>query len=207
MTDADHVLAQINVSRETSERLKTLADLLVKWNPRINLVSKSTIEHLWTRHILDSAQIFQLSHANCAHWVDIGSGGGFPGLVVALMVAEANGPQNVTLIESDQRKCAFLRTVLRETGVSAKVVSERIEAVEPQKADILSARALADLPLLLDFAHRHLAVGGFCVFPKGATWEKEVEAARKSWSFDLEVIQSITEPQAVILKVGELLRV
>ncbi|KPA19835.1 Ribosomal RNA small subunit methyltransferase G [Shimia sp. SK013] len=207
MSDADTILADLDVSRETSERLRTLADLLTKWNPRINLVSKSSIADLWTRHILDSAQIFRLAPPNTSHWVDIGSGGGFPGLVVALMMEESGAPKSVTLIESDQRKCAFLRTVLRETGVKAKVITARIEQAEPQNASILSARALADLPLLFDFAERHLALDGTALFPKGATWEKEVAAAKESWSFQADVIQSKTEPQAVILKVGELKRV
>ncbi|MGX9352445.1 16S rRNA (guanine(527)-N(7))-methyltransferase RsmG [Shimia sp. W99] len=206
-TDADRVLAEVNVSRETSERLKTLAALLEKWNPRINLVSKSTLADLWTRHILDSAQIFNLALQSKDHWVDIGSGGGFPGLVVALMSAEDNAPQTVTMIESDLRKCTFLRTVLRETGVKAKVITERIEKADPQGADILSARALADLTTLFSFAERHLSTGGTALFPKGANWEKEVKVARESWSFDLEVVQSITEPEAVILKVGDLERV
>ncbi len=207
MSDPTRILEQLNVSRETSERLKTLAALLVKWNPRINLVSKSTIADLWTRHILDSAQVFQLAPPKTAHWVDIGSGGGFPGLVVAMMCDELAAPQKVTLIESDQRKCAFLRTVLRETGVSATVLTKRIEQAEPQGATVLSARALADLSLLFDFADRHLGEEGLALFPKGANWQKEVAAAKESWSFQVDAIQSMTEPQAVILKIGELQRV
>lgn len=207
MNDAERILGDLNVSRETSERLKTLADLLIKWNPRINLVSKSTIAELWTRHILDSAQVFELAPAITDHWVDIGSGGGFPGLVVALMSDEPNAPQNVTLIESDQRKCAFLRTVLRETGATATVLTKRIEQADPQNASVLSARALADLSLLNEFAERHLSKDGLALFPKGANWQKEVAAAKESWSFQVDAVQSKTEPQAVILKIGELQRV
>ncbi|TCK99817.1 16S rRNA (guanine527-N7)-methyltransferase [Shimia isoporae] len=207
MAIPDRILADLNVSRETSERLKQLADMLIKWNPRINLVSKSTIADLWTRHILDSAQVLKIAPPTTSHWVDIGSGGGFPGLVIALMCAEPEAPQKVTLIESDQRKCAFLRSVLRETGVPATVISQRIEQTEPQKASVLSARALADLNMLFGFAERHLSTGGLALFPKGATWEKEIADAKESWSFQVDAIQSITEPQAVILKVGELNRV
>lgn len=119
----DSVLESLDVSRETSDRLRLLADLLQKWNPKINLVSRSTLETLWDRHILDSAQIFDLVLHPVDHWVDIGSGGGFPGLVVAILAAEKDPAQKTTLIESDQRKCAFLRTVLRETGVSATVLT------------------------------------------------------------------------------------
>ena len=205
--DREAVLSALNVSRETSERLEALAALLEKWNPRINLVSKTTLGDLWSRHIMDSAQIYQLADHPVEHWVDIGSGGGFPGLVIAILAAETKSPTKVTLIESDQRKCAFLRTVLRETGVSGAVISKRIEQASPQGADILSARALADLSLLFSFAERHLGKGGTMLFPKGVTWEKEVIAAQESWFFSHEVITSKTEPNSVILKVKDLRRV
>ncbi|SHJ86143.1 16S rRNA (guanine527-N7)-methyltransferase [Shimia gijangensis] len=204
---ADRVLEQLNVSRETSDRLKILADLLLKWNPRINLVSKSTLDTLWTRHILDSAQIYHMAEHPVGHWVDIGSGGGFPGLVVALMSSESHSPVRVTLIESDQRKCAFLRTVLRETGVQGTILTKRIEQADPQAADILSARALADLSALFSFAERHLAPNGTALFQKGASWQKEVQNAQESWSFDFDVITSRTEPSSVILKVKDIRRV
>ena len=203
----DHIKNALNVSRETLTRLETLADLLVKWNPRINLVSKSTIDDLWTRHILDSVQVLRCAPSKVDHWVDIGSGGGFPGLAIALSVGEPEAPKKVTLIESDQRKCAFLRTVLRETDVLATVITDRIEKAAFQDADVLSARALADLSLLFDFTERHLRTTGTAVFPKGARWEKELRSAQKSWSFDCEVVKSITDPEAVILKIGELKRV
>ena len=203
----DAVLESLNVSRETSDRLKLMTDLLKKWNPRINLVSKSTLKEVWTRHILDSAQIFGLSDASKTNWVDIGSGGGFPGLVVAILAAELNPGLETTLIESDQRKCAFLRTVLRETGVPGRVLAQRIERAEPQNADVLSARALAELDLLFSFAERHLARGGTMLFPKGVTWQKELQAAQESWSFSHQVITSKTEPNSVILKVKDLRRV
>ena len=207
MPAEDAVLESLNVSRETSERLKLLVDLLKKWNPRINLVSKSTLEEVWTRHILDSAQIFGLVDKPVAKWVDIGSGGGFPGLVVAILSMDDNSEFETTLIESDQRKCAFLRTVLRETGVCGRVLAKRIEEADPQHADILSARALAELGLLFTFAERHLSKGGTMLFPKGVTWEKELHAAQESWSFSHEVITSKTEPNSVILKVKDLRRV
>nr|WP_319947444.1 16S rRNA (guanine(527)-N(7))-methyltransferase RsmG [uncultured Shimia sp.] len=204
MSIADQALSSLNVSRETSDRLRLLVSLLEKWNPKINLVSKSTLSDVWKRHILDSAQIFRLHTHENHSWIDIGSGGGFPGLVIAILAAGDGGSREVTLIESDQRKCAFLRTVLRETGVSAKVLSERIEQAEPQNADVMTARALADLPKLLAFASRHLNGDGFALFPKGVTWEKEIAAAQKLWSFDYDVTKSKTEPNSVILKVGKI---
>ncbi len=205
--ESERIFQQLDVSRETFERLEVLADLLGKWNPRINLVSKSTLADLWVRHIQDSTQVFNLAEPQAAQWVDIGSGGGFPGLVVALMCNEPGAPGKVTLIESDQRKCAFLRTVLREAGVPGQVISERIENAEPQNADVLSARALADLSSLCAFAERHLKPSGTALFPKGVTWEKELIQAQESWSFNHEVITSITEPNSVILKVKDIRRV
>lgn len=202
-----NIQGHLNVSRETMGRLSQLAQLLEKWNSKINLVSPSTIQDLWSRHILDSAQIFELAGKKGGSWLDIGSGGGFPGLVVAILNEDAGRPWNVTMMESDIRKCTFLRTVLRETGVQAQVITARIEKAEPQGADIISARALADLDTLFDFSERHLHVSGQALFPKGVNWKKEVQVAEKSWSFSVEAIKSETQEGAVILKVGEITRV
>jgi 16S rRNA (guanine527-N7)-methyltransferase len=206
MSDARDVLEQLNVSRETSERLRTYVGLLEKWTSKINLVSKSSLDHVWTRHIWDSAQLFELTPP-AANWVDLGSGGGFPGLVIACLAADSAPEMKMMLIESDQRKAAFLRTVARETGVRATVLVERAEIAAPQEADILSARALGDLTGLLGFAERHLRLGGTALFQKGINWEKEVSDALTTWSFEHEVIKSKTEPGAVILKIGGATRV
>lgn len=196
-----------DVSRETNERLATYANALIKWNSRINLVSRNSLDALWERHVLDSAQIFHLAPHPVDHWVDLGSGGGFPGMVVAILAAEHGSPQRTTLIESDHRKCVFLRTVIRETGVSAAVLSERIEAVPALHADVISARALTDLNGLMVYSARHLAPTGTALFPKGATWKKELEAAHRSWRFDHEVAKSKTEADSVILKITGVARV
>jgi len=197
----------LDVSRETSERLEIYATLLRKWNPRINLVSKTTLPNLWTRHIADSAQLYDLAPHPVDHWADLGAGGGFPGLVIAIMAMETGSPRRVTLVESDARKGAFLNTVIRETGARASVIIDRIEETEALMADVLSARALADLPTLLGFAERHLAPGGTAIFPKGATWEKEVSAARKAWKFDCQVANSETEDGPVLLRITGAARV
>lgn len=198
---------ELDVSRETSERLEIYASLLRKWNPRINLVSKTTLPNLWTRHIADSAQLYDLAPHPVDHWADLGAGGGFPGLVIAIMAMEMESPRRVTLVESDARKGAFLNTVIRETGARASVIFDRIEATAPLMADVLSARALADLPTLLGFAERHLAPGGTAIFPKGATWEKEVSAARKAWNFNCQVANSETEDGPVLLRITGVARV
>lgn len=196
-----------DVSRETIARLKVIESLLIKWNPKINLVSKNTLKNLWERHISDSAQIWPLLPAETKTLVDIGSGGGFPGLVLAALNGENDVELDITMIESDIRKCSFLRTTLREMSVNAEVKSQRIERADPVGADVITARALADLEQLLGFAERHLKPGGTAIFPKGINWKKEVEAAQESWSFDLETVKSKTQDGAVILKIGEIRRV
>lgn len=197
----------LDVSRETLERLKAYEALLKKWNPAINLVSKATLEDAWTRHFVDSAQIFDITPDQTGHWVDIGSGGGFPGLVVAIMAKEARPDMRTTLIESDLRKATFLRTVIRETGIRAEVIAERIEKVLPQQADVLSARALAPLNQLLAFAEQHLSPKGLTVFPKGKTAVDEINASLETWQFDLQKLDSQTDPEAVILKIRNIRRV
>ncbi|WP_043771148.1 16S rRNA (guanine(527)-N(7))-methyltransferase RsmG [Roseivivax isoporae] len=191
-----------DVSRETTERLEIYETLLRKWNPRINLVSRSTLPEIRTRHIADSLQLLPLA-GQPARWSDLGSGGGMPGIVCAIAGAELMPETRFTLVEADIRKATFLRTVLRETGVRAEVIAERIERTTPLQADCLSARALADLGELLTFATLHLVPAGKALFPKGATWEKEVEAARARWNFTAIPHRSMTHPEAVILEIGD----
>jgi 16S rRNA (guanine527-N7)-methyltransferase len=207
LAQAEAAFGQMDVSRETLDKLIRYAELLEKWNPAINLVSKSTLATLWSRHMLDSAQVFDLMPQGARHWADLGSGGGFPGLVVAIVAQEKAPDLRVTLVESDRRKATFLSTVLRETGVTAAVLAERIEAVPPLGADVLSARALAALPQLLAFAEMHLAKDGVALFPKGSAWKPELSDARKIWSFALEEQPSVTDPEAVILKIQGVSRV
>lgn len=198
---------QLGVSRETMERLEKFEQVLLKWNPRINLVSKNSLPHLWQRHIADSVQVYDCADKVDETWLDIGSGGGFPGIVVAILAAERSPQTKVTLIESDQRKSVFLRTAARECGVSISVLTKRIEQVEPIGAQIMSARAVADLDTLLGFSERHLAEDGVALFPKGESWKKEVDVAKKKWRFDVESITSLTETEAVILKIKGITRV
>jgi len=198
--------ASLNVSRETIDQLRAFEALVQKWSPKINLVSKSSLSHLWERHIIDSAQIFDLAPEK-GHWVDLGSGGGFPGIVVALISKGLGRKHQFTLVESDQRKCAFLRTAGRELSLDIDVISERIEKIAPLDADILTARALADLGLLFEFAERHLKADGVALFPKGASWEKEHENAQGRWSYACEPIRSETNTAAAVLKIQDLARV
>ena len=196
----------LDVSRETMERLEHYFALLNKWNPSINLVAKSTLEDAWDRHFIDSAQIYRHAPQSWQVWADFGSGGGFPGAVVAILAAEKNPTGRVVLVESDRRKATFLRTVMREAGVKADVHADRIEALEPIGADVISARALAELTDLLEFSAKHGKSGTTCLFPKGQSWKKELQAAQESWSFTYDAIKSETNPNAIILKVGDLQR-
>ncbi|MBC2836043.1 16S rRNA (guanine(527)-N(7))-methyltransferase RsmG [Paragemmobacter straminiformis] len=191
------LLAGLDVSRETIEKLKSLESLLAKWNPAINLVARSTVDAAWSRHILDSAQLFQIAPFRV--WADLGSGGGFPGLVIAVLAEGRGSDARVVLVEADQRKATFLREAARGLGVRVQVEAQRIESVDPLAADILSARALAPLSALCGFAARHLAPAGTAIFPKGQNWEAEVAEARKSWKFDLDVRPSLVEAGSVVL--------
>lgn len=196
-----------NVSRGTMERLRAFENLVEKWTPKINLISRDSVASLWDRHILDSIQIYRAAPKGYANWVDIGSGGGFPGIIVAIMALEAPGSPQVTLVESDARKCAFLRAALRETGGVANVLNGRIEKIAPLEADVLSARALADLSTLLSFADRHLQSRGTAVFAKGAKWLDEVATAKSGWNFDCDVVRSNLEADAAILRISGVSRV
>lgn len=196
-----------NVSRETIDRLKQYESLLRKWNPAINLVSRSTIKVLWQRHFHDSAQIYQYRLNKPCHWVDLGSGGGFPALVLAILALEFNPNDKFTLVESDIRKAAFLQTVIREIGLNATVIADRIEKIPPLSADILTARALSSLTELLEYASVHLRADGIALLPKGETYKKEIEDAFRVWNYDLEEFTSKTSPAGAILKIGGISRV
>lgn len=193
--------AATGVSRETLERLTAYAELLVKWQARINLVGPDTIPNLWQRHFLDSAQVFPILPQPIHRLVDMGCGAGFPGLVLAVM-----GVPDVHLIESDARKCAFLREAARVTGTSVTVHNARIEMVPPLAADLVTARALAPLDKLLGWAERHLLPEGHCVFLKGRGVEDELTAASKEWNITFERFPSQTDPLAAILHLKEVRR-
>ncbi|GAA4221796.1 16S rRNA (guanine527-N7)-methyltransferase [Sagittula marina] len=197
-------IAGLDVSRETLERLGHYLELVKKWNPRINLISAKTLSEAENRHFYDSAQVFALLPKHAKSLVDFGSGGGFPGLVLAIIATELMPEMNITLIEADQRKASFLRTVLRETSVSATVIAKRIEQIEPLGCDVATARALAPLPLLCNFAYRHLQPSGCALFLKGKTWGKELEDAHTEWKFEYTAHTSQTDSDAVILHLRDL---
>ena len=195
------------ISALATERLQIFVGLLAKWNAAINLVSPASLAEVWTRHVADSAQVLDLAPIRRARWLDMGSGAGFPGIVIALITADTPNPVEMTLVESDKRKAAFLSTVSRETGVPMIIQAARIEAVAPQNADTVSARALAPLVRLCSFAERHLAPHGAALFLKGGHYDAEIAEARRTWSFALDVRRSSTDPAGAVLIMKDLRRV
>lgn len=191
--------AGIDVSRETLERLETFVALLRRWNSAINLVGPATLEQVWQRHIADSAQLFPLRLPGTRHWADLGSGAGFPGLVIAALAAEHAPEMRITLVESDHRKAAFLTSAVAAMALSSEIVAARAETHPPLRADTLSARALAPLVRLLPFAERHLAPGGRALFPKGQSHADELAAALETWRASVQKIPSRTDADGVIL--------
>ncbi len=200
-----HDVAGLDVSRETIARLEGFAALTAKWTPKINLIAKGTVDQIWERHIVDSAQLYKLAPPSFAKWVDLGSGGGFPGIVMAAIAKEKQPDAEFVLIESDQRKCAFLRTAARELDLPVTVIADRIEQAPPQAADVVSARALAALPALLPLIARHLKSDGHALVHKGRQAQQEITDAALAWSFALEDHPSITDPDARLLDIQRIL--
>lgn len=198
---ATEILAR--VSRETREKLALYESELKRWQRVKNLVGPSTLTEVWTRHFADSLQLAGLADGDV--WADLGSGAGFPGLVVAL----ARPGTQVHLVESDSRKCAFLRHVARLTGASATVVEGRIEAVLPRldpRPLVVTARALASLEELLALAAPLLRAGATGLFPKGREYRAELTVAAESWTFRPDIIPSATDPDGCIIRVRGLAR-
>ena len=196
-----------NVSRETFARLKRFEDLLAKWNPYANLVSKNSVANCRERHFKDSAQLYRHWPRNCRKWLDLGSGGGFPAIVLACQGIDCHPETDFTLVEPNGKKSRFLNFVARELELNAHVKPERAESLDPQNADVVSARALAPLEILLGYAERHVARDGLCIFPKGAGYKAEIEAASRYWNFDLDIVPSSTDSTAAILLVRDIRRV
>lgn len=188
------------VSRETRKRLEVLVETLERWQKAINLVGKTTLEGVWKRHIVDSAQVVRLIPSEAKTLADLGSGGGFPGLVIAAMRPDLQ----ITMIESDARKAAFLGEAGRKMGLEKppKLMIKRIEVAPPTQAEVVTARALAPLGQLLEWSDRHRLDTAICLFHKGKEWQAEVDEAKKRWDFTPDAIASVTDRDAVILRIG-----
>ena len=196
------------VSRETTERLATYEALVRAWQNAVNLVSPATLDDIWHRHIADSAQLLNFAPQGAKSWLDLGSGGGFPGVVLAIMLAERDPEARMTLVESDSRKAAFLREAARKTGVVVEIRVERSEKyatqAKSQIRDAITARALAPLPRLLGLVFPFFSPQTVVLFPKGREAEVEVEEARKRFDFDSQLVPSLTDAEARIVLVQNL---
>ncbi len=202
--------AAFPASPETIARLDQYVATLRLWQTRINLVSPATLDDIWHRHVADSAQLVSLAPPQASSWVDLGSGAGFPGLVCAILLGEAPPPRpRFTLVESDQRKCAFMQEVVRQTSLGAlipvDILCARIEKSATRgklaSADVVSARALAPLSRLLELAAPLLDHTTTALFMKGRGADDEIAEARRSWQFECDSVSSRTDPEARIIRI------
>jgi 16S rRNA (guanine527-N7)-methyltransferase len=190
----------VDVSRETEDRLEALVLTLERWQRAINLVGRGTLEDVWRRHILDSAQLAKLLPAEARTLTDLGSGGGFPGLVLAALRPDLH----VTLVESDARKGAFLGEAARRMALPKppEILIQRIESGRPAPADVVTARALAPLRQLLAWAAPYRSDPAICLFHKGKGWQGELTEAQEDWEIDVQLFSSVTDRDAVLLRIG-----
>lgn len=210
MTDKARALSLVPVSRETESRLDVLVNVLERWQKIKNLVSGASLDEVWTRHIADSLQLLRFAPemgapkeitSEALRWLDLGSGGGFPGLVIAAALAERGNWEQI-LVESNGRKCAFLREAAREMGIPVTVLHARIENVIADfsgRIDVVSARALAPLPQLVNWTHKLLTKGAVGLFPKGQDLTNELTETAKCWRLNYTIHNSLTDPTGRIL--------
>lgn len=194
-----------HVSRETLADYQAWHALLLKWNRKINLVSPTALDDFWRRHALDSWQVWPHVPENSKKFIDLGSGAGFPGLAMA-MGCKAQGAGNVTLVESAGKKTSFLRTVIRELSLPANATSQRAEEIKPERHDIITARAFAPLPRLFAYAQPFWGEGTIGLFLKGEAVQEELTLASKEWTYDVEIIPSLSDSTGCLLKITDLRR-
>lgn len=207
---AQDFATHFNVSRETMARLAAYQALLGKWQKSVNLVGPSTLEHFWHRHAADSAQLLAHAPPAASCWLDLGSGAGFPGLIMAIMLAEHNPAARVHLVESDRKKANFLRTVARDCGVTAHIHHMRAEALavnRPEglaKVDVITARALAALPDLLALMAPFINSSTIALLHKGRDWQEELTRLEQYWTLKASVHASLTDGAAQVIEIENL---
>lgn len=197
---------EFNVSRETLDAFNRYGQALLKWQARINLIGPKTVDDMWRRHFQDSAQLIGVLETRPKSWLDFGSGAGFPGMVVALLLAD-DPAFTMHLVESNGKKASFLREVARETGAPVTVHGVRVETLELDNLDVVSARACSALPKLLDYAEPFCSQDTVLLFPKGQDVDQELTLIPKYWSMALKKFPSHTDPSASIIRIQELHRV
>jgi len=200
-TPFDLLSRHIKVSHETFERLSTYHDLLLKWQSKINLISNDTIEDCWNRHFLDSAQLINQIPDSADNILDIGSGAGFPGMVLAII-----SNKKCHLIESDTKKATFLKEVARLTNTNVTIYNERVENISIPQMPLITARALANLNQLLNWSEKFVSHETISLFPKGKNYSTELEDAKIEWAFDSEILPSVTDTNGVIVKLSHIKR-
>lgn len=190
---------KLNVSRETLSDLKSYQSLLVEWQTKFNLVSNSSLPDAWNRHFLDSAQLIKYVPEAAQSMIDFGSGAGFPGLVLAVMVKNRTPYLKITLVESIKKKTLFLNEVANRLKLQVRIVNERIENLPKQKFDMITSRAMCSLDKLLNYAFPFCHKQTTCLFPKGAKWQEEITQAAKQFTFDYKVVDSLLSQEGKIL--------
>ena len=196
----------LNVSRETLNGFYEYETLLSKWNEKINLVSKNTLVDIWERHFLDSGQIIKHVEVSGKRWVDVGSGAGFPGLVVALLLRDRKIDCELVLVEKNPKKGFFLKEVIRKLNLSVEVVNDNIDTLEPLNADILTARAFSELNNLIEIAFRHRKKEGICLFLKGENYRIELDKTLNYWFFDYDIVDSLSSSSGKIIRVKKIFK-
>ena len=195
-----------NVSRETLDLFCEYEALLSKWNKKINLVSKNSLFDIWERHFLDSGQIINHVEAAGKRWVDLGSGAGFPGLVVALLLRDRKIDCDIILVEKNLKKVFFLKEVVRKLDLNVKVLNKNIRTIEPLNADILSARAFSELNELIEIAYHHREERGVCLFLKGENYRCELDKTLNNWFFHYDVVYSYSNSSGNIIRVKNIFK-
>ena len=203
---SNEFIKSLNVSRETLKGFYEYKTLLSKWNEKINLVSKNTLLDIWERHFLDSGQIIKHVDASGKRWVDVGSGAGFPGLVVALLLRDRKIDCDLVLVEKNPKKSFFLKEVIRKLNLSAEVVNNNIDTLEPLNADILTTRAFSELNNLIEIAFRHRKKEGICLFLKGENYRIELDKTLNYWFFDYDIVGSLSSSSGKIIRVKKIFK-
>ncbi|MDG2355016.1 MAG: 16S rRNA (guanine(527)-N(7))-methyltransferase RsmG [Paracoccaceae bacterium] len=195
------LLDKLGVSRETCEKLHYYYCILSEWNTKVNLVSRKSIESSWQRHFLDSSQLWLYAPQNAKTWLDFGSGGGFPGLVISIIAQELNPQLKVILVEKNKKKAFFLEQVSLKLSLNVCLFCSKVEDVKPQKADVISARAFGALRRLIEIAYMHKNDKTISLFPKGKTFSLEIKESLVYWEFEMRQISNLLSLDSSILEI------
>ncbi|MBQ8785111.1 MAG: 16S rRNA (guanine(527)-N(7))-methyltransferase RsmG [Alphaproteobacteria bacterium] len=193
-----------NVSRETFSKLEVYHSSLLEWQNKFNLVSKNSLDDAWNRHFVDSIQLVEYIPDDAKSLIDMGSGAGFPGMVLAILLNERTPYLKVTLVESITKKTLYLNHVKETASVKVEIINGRVEQIKNRKFDVVTSRAMTSLIDLLDYAYPFLNKKGGCVFPKGKSWNEEVNIAKNKWNFNFEVFDSKTSEEGKIILIHNL---